>query len=346
MPSSPGRPRVRGATARTGTASVRAVNHLIALGVAAGIRRGILIGAAGATEDDLRNPDARLPLAAEIALWQTLAINIPDPEFGVRAGQAYRLRQAGLIGYIVRFSSTLQGALLRLERYGRVFTEAVEFRLQERHPEVALTRAHPTLGPGGPLAESHRLAVVLQASREMTGVDVVPVKVNFTYDEPSTVAAHRRHFRCPLHFGARTASIVFRRSDLDLTIAGGDETLADYLSNYAEQVLSSLVRGDTVRQRVHASIWSLLADGAPTLAQVAAALRWSPRTLQRHLAAEGTSLQAEVEAIRKRMALAALRDRSTPIDDVSFLLGYAEPSTFYRAFKRWTGTTPRRFRAA
>ena len=67
------------------------------------------------------------------------------------------------------------------------------------------------------------------------------------------------------------------------------------------------------------------------------------RTLQRRLAAEGTSLQREVEQIRKVMAIAVLRDRSVAIEDVAFLLGYSEPSTFFRSFKRWTGFTPRHF---
>jgi AraC-like DNA-binding protein len=181
-------------------------------------------------------------------------------------------------------------------------------------------------------------------SREITGLDIVPVTVSFTYPQPTSISAHRQFFRCPLQFDAATASMVLRETDLDLPLVSADETLAGYLSQYAEQVLASLVWGETVRHTVRAVIWSLLGDGTPSLQHVAAALRMPPRTLQRRLAAEGTSLHAEIEEIRKTMALAVLRDRTTSIEDVSILLGYAEPSTFFRSFKRWTGTTPRRFR--
>jgi AraC-like DNA-binding protein len=109
-------------------------------------------------------------------------------------------------------------------------------------------------------------------------------------------------------------------------------------------MLASLVRGETMRHAVRGAIWSLLGDGTPSLSRVAGALRVAPRTLQRRLAAEGTSLQREIEEIRKTMAIATLRDRSISTADVAFLLGYAEPSTFFRSFKRWTGTTPRQFR--
>jgi AraC-like DNA-binding protein len=125
-----------------------------------------------------------------------------------------------------------------------------------------------------------------------------------------------------------------------------DETLAGYLGNYAEQVLESLVQGETTRHMVNAAIWSLLGDGTPSLEHVATVLSVPPRTLQRRLAAEGTSLRAETEEIRKTMALTLLRDRSISIEEVAFLLGFAEPSTFFRSFKRWTGRTPRRFRIA
>jgi AraC-like DNA-binding protein len=178
----------------------------------------------------------------------------------------------------------------------------------------------------------------------MTGVDIVPTVIKFTYSEPSSTAAHREYFRCPIRFDAPIASIVFRAADLNLPLVRADETLSGYLSEYAEQVLASLVQGETMRHAVRAAIWSLLGDGTPSLEDVAAALRLAPRTLQRRLAAESTSLHAEIEEIRKTMALSVLRDRSISIEDVAFLLGYAEPSTFFRSFKRWTGTTPRRFR--
>jgi AraC-like DNA-binding protein len=336
--------RARSGAVSGRTVSVYAVSHLIDLGVAAGIRRDILTDAAHITDEYLREADARVPLAAEIALWQVLAKHISDPEFGVRAGAAYRLRAMGLLGYVVGFSGTLSGALRRVQRYGRLFTEAVEFQLPKGRPELALAKAHPALGPGLALAESFRLAAVLQLSREGIGADIVPVEVNFTYPQSSSTVAHRDYFRCPIRFGAPMASIVFGASDLDLPLVRADETLAGYLGKYAEQVLALLVQGETTRHMVHAAIWSLLGDGPPSLEHVAAALRVSQRTLQRRLAAEGTSLRAETEGIRKTMALAVLRDRSIPIEEVAFLLGYAEPSTFFRSFKRWTGTTPRRFR--
>jgi AraC-like DNA-binding protein len=325
---------------------VRALQRVIDLGRSAGVPPALLLKLTGLTDAALRDPDARVPVVAEVSAWQALAKRVPDPEFGVRGGAAVRARQLGLLGYVACFSGTLRDALGRLERYGRILTEAVEVRLHEDRPGVVLAISHPALGSGLPIAQAYRLAAVLQLTREITGRDLVPAEVTFAYPQPRNLSAHRQHFRCPLRFAAPVASIVFRQQDLDLPIVRADETLAGYLGEYANQVLASLVRGDTVRYSVRAAIWSLLGEGTPSLGRVAAALDTRPRTLQRRLAAEGTSLQREIQEIRKTMAIALVRDRGASIGEVAFLLGYAEPSAFYRSFRRWTGSTPRQFRGA
>lgn len=340
-----GRGRSRRATPRAGTVSVSAMRRLLVIGTNAGIPEQVLMAAVGLSPADLEDPDGHVPLAAEVALWQTFARRIADPGFGVRNGSAFTVRGIGLLGYVVRFSENLRAALARVERYGRIFTEAVQFRLSDTRPQVSITLGHVTLGPGFPYAQDFRLAAVLKASRELTGIDIVPVGVSFTYPQPAATIAHREFFRCPLKFGAPTARIQLRASDLELPLARADERLAGYLDQHAEHTLARMVRGETMRHAIRAAIWSAMGEGSPSLQRVAASLHLPARTLQRRLAAEHSSFQREVEEIRKAMAIAALQDPAVAAGDVAFLLGYSELSTFYRAFKRWTGTTPLRFRA-
>lgn len=334
------------AAVSAGTVSVRAVATVIDVGVAAGISRTVLLNAANARDEDLRDPDARLPVAAAIAVWQALARHIPDAGFGVTAGAALHLRQLGLLGYVACFSPTLRDALQRIAKYGRLVTEEIEFTLCESKPEGTLAVKRLAPGDEPSLSQDYVVAAALQVSRELTGVEIVPIDVRFTYRQPSSSLAHRRHFRCPLRFGQAGAAITFRARDLGLRVVRADATLAGYLSEYADIVLATLTRGETARHAVRAAIWSVLGDGKPSLDRVAGALRLSPRTLQRRLAEEGTSLHRETEEIRKTMAMAMVRERAYSIDDVAFLLGYSEPSAFFRSFRRWTGTTPRQFRTA
>lgn len=344
----PGR---RGVTGRPGGAVLaRFVTNLLACAAKTGLSREALMLGAGLTDVELGAPDSRVPFSKFVALWQLIAtLSSPsDPEFGVRWGASLRVRDWGLLGYAMSYSETLASALRRLARYSPILADGLQLELQrsDAHHRVTMSVSDAMPGAGLPYAVVGRLAALVAACREITGVDVIPFEVTFVYPQPRLTAEHRGFFRCSLRFGQPLSKVVFFERDLRLPVPRADETLAGYLSAHAEKVLRTLVAGTQTRERVRSVIWTLLSEGRPTLHAVAAALRMSPRTLQRRLAQERSSVQSEVEHIRKTMAMATLRDRSIPIDDVAFVLGYAEPSTFYRSFKRWTGKSPHQYRTA
>jgi AraC-like DNA-binding protein len=322
----------------------RVAAKLLDFAVAAGMDRGTLQEAIGLTDHDLADGDSRVAYSTVVALWEAAGAYTRDPDIGLRWCESLRARDWGLVGYAMSFSRTLGEALRRLGRYCRILTDSAEFaleRLGDKH--VAATDTELTLRCRPSV--DYRLGAVLRLSRTITGVDILPVEARFTYAQPRSILEHRRLFRCPLLFAQAQSRIVYDARDLELPIPRGDETLAGYLSGQAEMVRRSLVTGTSVRDRVRAAVWASLSEGKPPLGQVAKALQMPRRSLQRHLAREGTSLNREVDDIRKRMAMAALRDRRHSVEEVAFLLGYAEPSTFFRSFKRWTGTTPRQYRS-
>ena len=329
----------------TQTVLARVVTKMLDLAAAEGMNRAALIEAAGLRAVDLTDGDARVPVSTQIALWGLIAKGVSDPGFGVRGGASVKVRETGLLGYVISYSATLGAALCRLARYSGILSDAVELTLEERRQHVALAPVNPALGFGLPLAVDFRLAALLGLCRQITGVTIVPSEIAFGYEQPSSTLEHRRFFRCPLRFGQPESKVVFLERDLALAVPQGDETLAGYLSEHAEQVLRSLVTGSSISERVRSAIWAAMGDGRPTLERIASALHLPARTLQRRLADEGTSLHREIEEIRKSMAIAMVRDRAISIDEVAFLLGYAEPSTLFRSFKRWTAMTPREFRS-
>ena len=339
---------VRGARkASTKTLQARVVVRMLDAAAAEGMNRDALIEASGLRGVDLSDGDSRVSTSTQVALWQLIAKGISDPGFGVRMGASAKIREAGLLGYVMRFSTTLETALGRFVRYSHVLNDAVECAIE--HPDsqhVAISQSHPELGTGLPFAVDFRLAALLAACREITGVEIEPFEVAFAYEMRASTIEHARFFRCPLRFGQHTAKLVFAERDMHLPVRQGDETLAEYLSEHAEHVLRSLVSGHSMRERVRSAIWNTLSDGRPTLPRIASELKMPPRTLQRRLADEGTSIQLEVEEIRKGMAMALLRDRTVAIDEIAFLLGYPEPSTLFRSFRRWTGMTPQQYRGA
>jgi AraC-like DNA-binding protein len=296
---------------------------------------------------DFTDPDSQVPVSAQVALWQLVAQMTSDPGFGVRTGASMRVRDYGLLGYTFYYSATLGAALRRLVRFGHILSDAVQFTLTASGQDhVALAEGHPALGVGLPYAVDNRLAAMVAGCREITGLEIVPAHVDFAYRQPANTLEHRQFFRCPLRFGQPGSKVKFHKRDLVLPVNHADETLAGYLSEHAEHVLRNLTTGNSLAEEVRSAIWALLSEGPPTLHRVASQLRMPARTLQRRLAGERTSVREEIERIRKDMATAALQDRTKPIEEIAFLLGYAEPSTFYRSFRRWTGKTPHQYRAA
>jgi len=303
-----------------------------------------LMRLAGFSQAELDDPDSRVPLGKIWTLWRVVIDQVDDPALGLHLGIDTEVRDLGLVGYAAYHSRTLRAAFERIARYSRIVNEALVVHMIddgdrgkfviEKAPRLDALK-HPVDG---------RMASATAVARELTGVDVAPVEVRFPYSRPSDVSEYRRIFRCPVLFDEPESMLVFGRADLDRPVIHADETLTGYLDKLAEDSLESLDGTVTFKQRVRRAIWSELSGGKPNVRQIALQLGVSPRTLQRRLEEEHTSFAAELDALRHEMASRLLKDRNLAVYEVAFLLGYAEPSTFYRAFRRWKRVSPHEFR--
>jgi AraC-like DNA-binding protein len=120
--------------------------------------------------------------------------------------------------------------------------------------------------------------------------------------------------------------------------------LDDYTARLLKQMPAPVAA--TIGERVRAELLKTLRGGMPTAEEVAQSLHMSVRTLHRNLREEGVTYSELLHALRQEQASRYLADPGITISEVAFLLGFSELSSFYRAFKRWTGTTPAEFRAA
>ena len=116
------------------------------------------------------------------------------------------------------------------------------------------------------------------------------------------------------------------------------------LDRHAEELLSKYPPRDSLIDQVQNIIAGEFRGGDPSLERVADALSLTPRTLQRKLRELGTSHNELVDQMRRQLAMRYLREPEMAICEVAYLLGFSEASSFHRAFKRWTGVTPKDFR--
>lgn len=305
-----------------------------------------LLRQAGFRETELNDPDARVPIAKLRRLWAVIAERVPDPAAGMLVAENRVMRDLGLVSYTVRLSGTLDEALRRLARYSQIVAEdfVVAVRRREDRAEVELERAF-LYEPVRPPVD-FRLYALLSGIRIVTQRDLSPLEAHFPYAAPADTATHRRLFRCPLRFGEKAPRLVLRGSDLGLPIATADPTLLGYLDKLAEQARQELSRDDSTADGVRRVLWQEMPGGNAAIGTVAARLGLSGRSLQRRLAEEGTSYKEVLDSFRRGMARRLLDQRDVAVYEVAYLLGYSDPSAFHRAFRRWHGESPRKFRVS
>jgi AraC-like DNA-binding protein len=141
-----------------------------------------------------------------------------------------------------------------------------------------------------------------------------------------------------------TNAIVMDSELCQRPIPAADPNLFKVLKRYLESVLSETPKEDRRLEVLRRKIAEAIKDGKPNLRKVAKAMACSPRTLQRQLDICGTDFRSLLDDIRKRLALAYLKDSENTLTQIAFLLGYSEVSAFNRSFKRWTGKTPLHYR--
>lgn len=289
---------------------------------------------------------ARIPIAAHAAVFELAAQSIDDDCLGLRFGATRDARDAGLIGYMGIASQTLGDALRNLSRYSRVFSDAIEVDVSNLATAGDLRW---TFRISGTLRTRQMIefsaANLVQATRQLTGRNIVPVELTFAHPRNEHLDSFDRFFGCKVLFGEAEDRLRFRQSDLLTHLVNADDRLLAILRAYCDEILGSHAqKSPPLVEEIERLIVQRLTGGEAKADTIAAELGMTRRTLTRKLAELGTSFQSLLEGLRKELAQRYLRDSGINMAEIAFLLGYTETSTFNHAFKRWTGKTPRQMR--
>jgi AraC-like DNA-binding protein len=324
--------------------SARLARQALRLAAGLGLPVEALCREAGFRLEDLEDPELRIPYAVLDGLVERSVELSGDQNLGLHLARPDLVDQDDPATLVVLTSATLRDSLERGCRYQRVWGDGERFRMEETPAGVRMRYT-----PVGPWRPAHRhmaeatLVQLATGCRFLTGVDIQPLRVRFAHPAPADITEHQALFGGPLEFSAPVNDIEFSHEDAQRPFVHADALLNSMFERQAQRALERLPRVSTTAERVREQVRATLAGGDFSFAAVAQALRLPARTLQRRLAEEGQSYAGIVEALRRELSGDYLRRRMS-IAEVSFLLGYAEPAAFHRAFKRWWGTSPESFR--
>jgi AraC-like DNA-binding protein len=328
-----------------GTLSAEAL-RVLALGAAAGgMPPPAFCARFELTPSLLGDPDARVPTATVVRIWDQLPTLLGDDAFGLRLAEHAVAAPLGLGGQLIASAPTFGDGLRRILAFERVFHDVRQSELVVRGARAVVRH-----DPAGLRLPRHAIefawAWVVLLGRRTTGAAIVPHAVTFTHAAPAQLAMHRRVFGTTPAFGGAVPELVLATDDLARPSRGADPALGAILESHARLLVRALPAPDDPVAQARAAVHAVMLDGTPTVAAAAARLGVAPRTLQRLLRGHGTSVQALLDEVRADTARAWLRDPTVAIAEIAFGLGFAEVSAFHRAFVRWTGVTPGQYRRA
>jgi AraC-like DNA-binding protein len=247
---------------------------------------------------------------------------------------------------VVASSGTVGQALQHAARYTSMVNEGIALRYLEQ-PDVVAKIEYVGISRH---LDRHQIefAVVLlvRTLRMMTGLRVTPTAVRLTHVRSRVEPELQEFFGGNVTFGAPADEIVFAAPVKDLPVLSADYHLNRLLVEYCEEAIAyRLLNRGSFRSRVENIIVPLLPHGKAHAGEIARRLGMSQRTLARKLSAEGLSFSEVLDRLRADLARRYIADERISISEITWLLGYNEPSSFTHAFRRWTGMAPRQARS-
>ncbi|MCQ4271939.1 MULTISPECIES: AraC family transcriptional regulator [Pseudomonas] len=294
----------------------------------------------------LGDAEARFPQDGMTRLWHRAVELSGNPAIGLNMARVVRPASLHVVGYALMSSRTLREGLTRLVRYQRIIAEGADLNLRMLPEGGALTLAiHGDRLPPARQSAEASLACTLAFCRWISGTPLKPLQVWLQGPPPADPEPYRQVFQAPLQFDAEHYGLLFELADLEAPLPSANESLAQLHDRFAGEYLARF-SGSRVAHQARQVLCRLLPQGEPRRDTVAQALHLSERTLQRRLQDERTSFQQLLDDTRRELAEQYLAQPNLTLLEIAYLLGFADPSNFFRAFRRWFGSTPGEYRAA
>lgn len=325
--------------------SILLVRGTVEAVIAAGVSREELLGAANFELARLDDVDGRVGVE-ELDRVQTAALDLTgDVALGLHLGERASAAAYDMVAYLTSHATTLREGIESFLRFERILTDTAGSELAEGRDVATLKIGFLHSDP-----RCNRLRAELSMTgftrliAHFVGPEGTPRRVCFEHPAPAYRAEYARIFGGKECFEQTFTGIEFDRALLDREQLHKNAELHAILTSEAERKLNRLTRGVSHAERLREYLVATAPEERPDMTSVARGLGMSVRSLRRRLSEEGVSYAGLVEEAHASVAKRLLDDPIRSIYETAYDMGFSDPSAFHRAFKRWTGMTPKQYR--
>ncbi|MBT6178113.1 MAG: AraC family transcriptional regulator [Deltaproteobacteria bacterium] len=325
--------------------SIQWVRSIVRAAEASGVHPGTLLERCNLAPESLEGSVGFIPLSTTVNLWRVAQELSGDPYFGLTMGERVRPHYLSVVAYTMMNCRNFAEALEQVQKYQRLVSEGgrIEMRLEADTAAIVYIPYEADVSFSRHQIEAV-LLVILGFARWLIDEDLQPIEIRFSHPKPALTQKHDEVFRAPIRFNAQEHAIVLERRWLHAELPESDPSMLQVHVAQADQRLHAMDKV-SIKERVKMVLESS-GHFQWDRDHMARRLHMSRRTLQRKLSKSGTTFQNLFDHYRHNAALTLLKDNDLSTGEVGLLLGFSEPSTFYRAFKRWEGCTPGAYRLA
>jgi AraC-like DNA-binding protein len=315
------------------------------LAVSKGASPEVLAARCGIDPEELHDQDNRIPIANFVALMRAGKELCSDPALALHFGEVFDFAEMSIVGLIAHTAETGGDAFAQVNRYARLVVEVDlgadnRYELERRCGELWVIDTRENPNDFHELTECSFARMACMA-RRFPSHDKFIKAVHFTHAEPAYRAEYDRIFQVPVVFGSDKNAVVTDPGWLTQKPAVPSRYVFGILSAHADALLTRLESSKTVRGCIESALMPLLHTGEANMETVASRLGMSRQTLFRRLKGEGLTFEKVLDELRHNMAIQYLNGKKASVNETAYLVGFSEPAAFSRAFKRWTGLSPR-----
>jgi len=332
-----------------GTVSAGLANSLAAFAASKGANRARLLEAANIAPAWLSDPDNRVPMDNYRQLMRAAKQMLKAPALALEFGASEPIEKHSVVGLICHSASNMGEAYKEMSRYARLVidvesgTGTPRFGMEIDGDDLWIIDNRPNPNDFYELSESTMARFCADYDRHF---DAGPMarEVHVTHARPDHADAYAPIMRAPVIFESDRNAILTSTSWLSVSIQPKNRYVFSVLTDRADALMARMAKATNVRHDVENRLMPLLHTGDISMEQIAADMGMSRQTLYRKLKAEGASFDGILDALRHTMAISYLNGGQVSVNEVAYLVGFSETSSFSRAFKRWTGKAPSEWR--